>query len=160
MTGRAGIFLVSFLFIGLFFFLPNNLQGNAQAQNLTDGLTIISGQGDVSHDFRIEIAISPAQLQHGLMGRAQLKKDAGMLFWFGGEERERSFWMKDTLIPLDILFIKKDGTIHHIHHNAQPFDLTPLSSNGPVTAVLEINGGLSKTLGIETGDRVEQRFFQ
>ena len=67
--------------------------------------------------------------------------------------------MKNTLIPLDMVFIKKNGVVHHVHHNAQPHDMTPAPSNGPVAAVLEINGGLSQKLGIGPGDQVLHSFF-
>ena len=67
--------------------------------------------------------------------------------------------MKNTFIPLDIIFLKSDGKIHHIVHNATPMDETALSSNGPVQAVLEINGGMSKKLNIRKGDTVRHSFF-
>ena len=127
---------------------------------LTDDLVIETQDGD-KHTFEVELAMSPAQIKKGLMGRTDLKPDEGMLFWFGAEEEsEKSFWMKNTLIPLDMLFIKKDGTIHHIHPQAQPYDLTSISSNGPVSAVLEIPGGRAGELKIRAGDRVKQRFFK
>ncbi|MCI5059520.1 MAG: DUF192 domain-containing protein, partial [Alphaproteobacteria bacterium] len=96
----------------------------------------------------------------GLMHRTELPENAGMLFWFGGREQERRFWMKNTLIPLDMLFIKANGTIHHIHENAVPHDLTGISSKGPVAAVLEINGGLSQTWVLAAGDRVVHPYFK
>ncbi|MAZ76889.1 MAG: hypothetical protein CMH31_06280 [Micavibrio sp.] len=92
------------------------------------------------------------------MHRTTLAENAGMLFYFGAEQ-PRSFWMKNTLIPLDLIFVKLDGTIHHIHENAIPKDETPLPSQGNVGAVLEINGGLSKKLGIKPGDTIKHQFF-
>ena len=77
-----------------------------------------------------------------------------------GGESERRFWMKNTLIPLDIIFIKADGKIHHIHENAVPHDLTGIPSKGPVAAVLEINGGLSQTWGLAAGDKVMHPYFK
>ena len=89
-----------------------------------------------------------------------MAENHGMLFYFGGEEAGRRFWMKNTLIPLDMIFIKADGTIHHIHENAIPKDLTGVPSNGPVAAVLEINGGVSRKLELQKGDKVKHRFFE
>lgn len=108
--------------------------------------------------FDIEVALTQAQQMQGLMNRESLAEDAGMLFMFN-EEAERGFWMKNTLIPLDLIFIKKGGYIHHIHSNAKPHDLTSIKSHGPVIAVLEINGGLSKKQNINVGDNVHHPFF-
>ncbi len=120
-------------------------------------LEIISGK-DVFHHFAIEIAVTPQEQSKGLMYRTEMDDDAGMLFYFN-EEAERGFWMKNTLIPLDMLFIKADGTIHHIHESAIPHDLTSIRSNGAVRAVLEINGGLSHKLGLRVGDKIKHQFF-
>ena len=120
-------------------------------------LTIQSADG-ITHNFTIELALTPQQQAIGLMNRTSMPADHGMLFFFG-EESERGFWMKNTLIPLDMIFIKKDGTIHHIHDSAQPNDLTSVSSNGPVQAVLELNGGMSKKIGIQAGDKVRHILF-
>lgn len=136
---------------------PN--EGAARLGNLTESLTIVTATGD-KHEFEVELALSAEQQRQGLMNRSSLPEDGGMLFWFGGEEVERSFWMKNTLIPLDLIFIRLDGTIHHIHHNAIPYDLSPIPSNGAVAAVLEIKGGMSKNLGIQIGDHIKQRFFK
>ena len=118
----------------------------------------IETQSGKSHDFTVELALTGAQQAQGLMNRTQLADDAGMLFYFG-KEVERSFWMKNTLIPLDLIFIKANGTIHHIHENAIPGDLTPIPSKGEVMAALEINGGESRKRGISAGDRVKHSFF-
>jgi len=127
------------------------------AANYKGRLTIVTSDGR-EHPFDIELAITPQQQAKGLMFRESMPENAGMLFLFT-EERERSFWMKNTLIHLDLIFIKADGTIHHIRENAIPRDLTSIKSNGPVSAVLEINGGRSAELGIEPGDTVRHRFF-
>jgi len=131
----------------------------AQAQNEEAGkqLTITTAKGK-SYDFKVELALTPDQQAYGLMNRTKLAGDSGMLFVFGSEA-EQSFWMKDTLIPLDMIFIKKDGTISHIHQNAKPKDLTSISSEGPVLAVLEINGGATDSLGIQEGDVVHNVIF-
>jgi uncharacterized protein len=109
--------------------------------------------------FHVEMAVSSDELSRGLMNRTDLAEDSGMLFVFPDIE-QRAFWMKDTLIPLDMIFIAEDGTIHHIHHMAKPLDLTRVTSEGPSKAVLEINGGLSDILGIAKGDKVVHPVFR
>ncbi|QQG37421.1 MAG: DUF192 domain-containing protein [Micavibrio aeruginosavorus] len=123
----------------------------------TEALAIVTADGK-SHQFNVEIARTPPQQAYGLMNRKSMSRDHGMLFTFQ-TEAGRSFWMKNTLIPLDMVFIKADGTIHHIHENAVPHDLTPVLSNGPVRAVLEVNGGRMSALGIRPGDKVRHKFF-
>lgn len=109
---------------------------------------------DQSFTFTVEIADTPAETSRGLMFREELAPDAGMLFDFL-EERPTSFWMQNTLIPLDMLFIKADGEIVRIHENAVPMDTTPIPSGEPVRFVLEIPGGRSAELGLEAGARLE-----
>lgn len=120
-------------------------------------LSIITTDGK-EHPFDIELAITLEEKATGLMHRTEMAEDAGMLFYFG-DEVKRTFWMKNTLIPLDMLFVKRDGTIRHIHENAVPHDLTVIPSQGGAAAVLEINGGMSQKLGIKAGDRVKHEFF-
>jgi len=119
---------------------------------------LIETQSGDTQSFKVELALTPDVQAKGLMHRTQLDNDAGMLFYFG-EEREQAFWMKNTLIPLDIIFVKQTGRIHHIHPNAIPRDLTRIPSMGTVAAVLEINGGLSRELGIQPGDMIKHPFF-
>lgn len=130
----------------------------AQSSSATgiDRLSIVTPEG--SRDFVVELAVTGPQMQKGLMHREHMPVNAGMLFFFGSEA-ERSFYMKNTLIPLDMIFIRKDGRIHTIHENARPHDETTIFSQGPVAAVLEINGGLSKKLGIRAGQTVHHQFF-
>lgn len=108
--------------------------------------------------FQVEVADSPAERSRGLMFRPRMEEGHGMLFDFGKEQRV-SFWMKNTLIPLDMIFIDSAGEITHIHPNAVPRDLTGIPSNGPVQAVLEINGGLARLLEIQVGDTVRHPVF-
>ncbi len=121
-----------------------------------DRLSISTPTG--RQDFIIELALTSAQIRKGLMYREHMPVNAGMLFYFG-DEAERGFYMKNTLIPLDMIFIRKDGRIHSIHENARPHDETTIYSKGPAAAVLEINGGLSKKLGIRPGQTVHHPFF-
>lgn len=114
-------------------------------------LVVHSESGD--HAFTVEIVDTPETRAKGLMYRQELADDAGMLFDFK-EERPVSFWMRNTYIPLDMLFIEADGTVLNIHVNARPHDTTSIPSAGPVQFVLEIPGGRSTELGIEAGDTV------
>ena len=88
------------------------------------------------------------------MNRGTLAPDRGMIFPFE-EERQASFWMKNTLIPLDMIFVRADGTIANIEANTVPLSLQPVHSDGPVAAVLEVTGGRSAELGIRAGDTVK-----
>lgn len=131
--------------------------GDPDAAAATSTIEIRTSSGEV-HPFKIELALTPQEQAQGLMNRTSMAENAGMLFVFG-DEAPRAFWMKNTLIPLDMIFIRKDGTIHHIHENAIPHDLTSVPSEGPVSAVLEINGGLTTKLGIAKGDTVRHVLF-
>lgn len=128
----------------------------ALAQLATSPLEIRSG--DTTHSFTVEIADTPEAIQQGLMHRETLAPDAGMLFDFG-ETRPASMWMKNTLIPLDMLFILQDGKVVAIARNAQPHSLRSLSPGVPVRGVLEIPGGRARELGIEPGDTVLHPVF-
>jgi len=107
-----------------------------------------------AHTFAVEMADTPELRQQGLMFRASLAPDAGMLFDFG-ETRPVSFWMRNTFIPLDMVFIAADGTVENIHVNARPHDTTSIPSGAPVQFVLEIAGGRSLEIGLKAGDRAE-----
>ncbi|MFL6859738.1 MAG: DUF192 domain-containing protein [Sphingomicrobium sp.] len=115
-------------------------------------LTIESGRS--KHRFTVEVAATPEQQQMGLMNRSALAPDRGMIFPFDAP-RQASFWMKNTLIPLDMIFIRADGRIGRIAANAVPQSLDPVPSGQPIAAVLEIRGGRSAELGIREGDRVD-----
>jgi uncharacterized protein len=129
----------------------------AAAQTLETGtLTIETDEGVQSFD--IEIADEPEEISYGLMNRESMAEDAGMLFDFGNP-REPAMWMKNTLIPLDMLFITSDGTIQMIARNAVPGSLRTISPGMPVKGVLEINGGRAADLGIMPGDTVDHAIF-
>ncbi len=124
--------------------------GQARAE-----LTITSGNGP--HKFNVEIARTDAEQERGLMFRTDLPADGGMLFApypAEGAPKEASFWMQHTPSPLDIIFIRRDGTIARIAANAVPFSEDRILSGEPVSAVLEINGGRAAALGISVGDKV------
>jgi hypothetical protein len=109
--------------------------------------------GGKTHSFTVEIARTSAQQARGLMFRTALVDDKGMIFPFP-EPRMASFWMKNTVIPLDIIFIRADGRIENIAANTTPYSTDPVESTAPVTAVLELRGGLAAERGIKAGDVV------
>ncbi|MCE9507817.1 MAG: DUF192 domain-containing protein [Alphaproteobacteria bacterium] len=136
------------------FYFSSVAQKGARLETL-----VIEGKLGGRHSFEVEIASTPAEEEIGLMFREQMAPDHGMLFEMG-RTAKTSFWMKNTLIPLDMLFIAADGEIKTIHENAVPKSLEPLSSGVPVAAVLEINGGRARELGIRAGDRVIHPYFK
>ena len=108
--------------------------------------------------FEVDMATNDTERSHGLMFRKSLGPYEGMLFDFH-QEQPVSFWMKNTLIPLDMVFIAADGTIRHIHSNAVPLSTDTIPSQFPVRGVLEINGGSAKLLGLKPGDKVKHPIF-
>lgn len=108
--------------------------------------------------FNVDVARTAAEQERGLMFRTGIPADGGMIFTpypaEGSGPREASFWMKNTPSPLDIIFIRPDGTIAAIAENTIPYSETPVKSGEAVNAVLEINGGKAAELGIATGDKV------
>lgn len=108
--------------------------------------------------FSVELADSPDERMIGLMYRTHLDADKGMLFEFD-EPDTFSMWMKNTLIPLDMVFIAEDARVANVAGNAIPGDLTPISSDGAVIAVLELAGGTAEKLGIAPGDLVRHKIF-
>jgi uncharacterized membrane protein (UPF0127 family) len=118
----------------------------------TGPLEIVSG-GKVQK-FTVELATTPDDMARGLMYRRSMGAAEGMLFDYGQERPDIAFWMKNTYIPLDMLFIKANGTILNIHERAIPRNETPIYAAGPVRLVLELNGGTASRLGIKPGDRI------
>lgn len=114
-------------------------------------LNIVTKGGKIA--FQVEVARTPEEQARGLMYRTSLAEDRGMIFPMT-PPRFASFWMKNTYIPLDLIFIRTDGSIARIAANAVPEDLSPISSGEPVAAVLEIAGGGAARHGIVEGDRV------
>jgi uncharacterized membrane protein (UPF0127 family) len=123
-----------------------------------DRLVIETAEGE-RHDFRVELAISPQQRRQGLMYRRDIAADAGMLF-VHSPARVASMWMRNTYIPLDMLFIAEDGEIVKIAERTVPLSLKSIYSDQPVRGVLELNGGTAARLGLERGDRVFHRAFE
>ena len=117
-------------------------------------LTVQSASG--LHRFTVEVARTPDEQARGLMYRRSLADDRGMVFPYD-PPRAVGFWMKNTYIPLDIIFIRADGRIARIAANTTPLSLEPVSSLEPISTVLEIRGGRAAELGIREGDLVSWR---
>ncbi len=142
-TARRRSVLAGLLAIGLLNATP------AAAACRADTLDLRGAWGEAR--FAVELADTPEAQARGLMHRDSLDAMAGMLFVFE-PPRPVSFWMKNTLIPLDMIFADSRGVVAGVHENAIPGDLTPISGPGPVLLVLELNGGTARRLGIGPGD--------
>jgi uncharacterized protein len=108
--------------------------------------------------FEVEIAADDTSREYGLMNRKHMAPNHGMIFDFISPQQV-TFWMKDTIIPLDMLFVRENGTIANIKENATPFSLLPIPAAEPVRAVIEIDGGRAKALGIAPGETVHNAIF-
>ncbi len=157
MVRRTLLFLALLGSLALVGPAPSRADERPQSSLPVQMLEIASKTG--VHHFAVEFAATPEQTSRGLMFRKELPDGHGMLFDFK-RDGEVSMWMKNTLIPLDMLFIRSDGRIHRIAENTVPHSLTPIPSGGPVRAVLEIAGGTSRKLGIAAGDRVAHPLFR
>lgn len=122
-----------------------------------EALTIVSG--DKRHNFQVEVMRNDQDRARGLMFRQSMPENHGMLFDF---ERDQmvSMWMRNTFIPLDMIFIFADGRIHRIEANTEPQNERTISSGVPVRSVLEVNAGVAARLGLKPGDRVLHAMFR
>jgi uncharacterized membrane protein (UPF0127 family) len=120
-------------------------------------LWLVTGPGQET-PIEVEIAEAPKEKEVGLMFRTELPDGRGMLFPYG-EPREVTMWMRNTYIPLDMVFIRADGVVHRIEARAEPLSERIISSEGPVAAVLEMAGGAAERLGLKAGDRVRHPYF-
>ncbi|WP_102110332.1 DUF192 domain-containing protein [Oceaniglobus roseus] len=123
--------------------------GQSQAAACRDTVAELRGDWGQAR-FNVEIADDDGERAQGLMNRESMPKSAGMLFVYP-REQSTSFWMRNTLIPLDMIFMDGTGTVTRVHSNAVPLDETPIPGGDDVMLVLEINGGLAKSLGIAPG---------
>jgi uncharacterized membrane protein (UPF0127 family) len=137
-------------------FLAASVGVRAQGGEL-DSLEIVTSSG--RHAFQVEIANNDASRERGLMDRRYMAPDHGMLFEFERDEQE-AFWMKNTYIPLDMIFIAPSGVVTHIAANAEPLSERVIPSGGPSIAVLELNGGMAASIGLKVGDKVRHPFFK
>jgi uncharacterized protein len=118
-------------------------------------ITTVSGK----HDLQVEVMRTDDEQQRGMMYRTSLADDKGMLFPFASE-RVATFWMQNTYVSLDMIFIKGDGSVQRIEKRAEPLSPRTISSGAPVLAVLEVVAGLSDKLGIKPGDKVSYPIFK
>jgi len=138
--------------------------GIAQPLNVQQRITFPTGELTIEssgqrHKFTIELADTDERRTLGLMYRTSLAADAGMLFDFKIDQPV-AMWMRNTRLPLDMLFITRDGRIANIAQRTVPFSETSIYSSGPVRAVLELNGGTAERLGLKAGDRVIHSMFR
>ncbi|RCW24786.1 hypothetical protein DFR48_105129 [Ciceribacter lividus] len=138
--------------LALFLLLP--VAASAQEAGLRKAALAIETPGGERHVFQVEWAGTSAERERGLMFRTELDADAGMIFDFG-EARSVMMWMKNTPLPLDMLFIDEKGVVSRIAERTVPYSQDIIASPGAVRYVLEINGGRSATLGIVPGSRVD-----
>ena len=161
---RAG--LLTFLLLGIL--AAVEARAHAQAADTSEPrqaqpelqkqpLTIIS-RGGVRHDFSVELARTPREQQVGLMYRTSIPPNGGMLFIWPAPQPS-AMWMENCPVPEDMVFVNPDGTIRTIAENTVPESLAQISSNGPVLATVELQGGITAKLGIRVGDRIENKAF-
>jgi uncharacterized protein len=132
---------------------PRTCKGQAEIKPL-EPLQLVTGKG--TYRFQVEIADSPTEREYGLMCRKALGPDRGMLFLFDRPDYQ-AFWMRNTLIPLDIIYIGPDGRVVSIVQNARPLDESPLPSGGKAQFTLELAAGRAAQIGLLPGDRVVHR---
>ena len=137
-------------------FLASGLAATARANGL-EPLQIVTASG--SHEFEVEVAADPASRERGLMNRRYMAADHGMLFEFDRDAQE-AFWMKNTYIPLDMIFVSRAGIVTNVVANAEPLSERVIPSGPPCAAVLELNGGAAAAIGLRVGDKVRHPFFR
>ncbi len=155
---------LAFLFcLALPVLCANALTGAARAQSAaqapaatTEPLEIITASG--AHDFAIEVMRTDEERARGLMFRRFMPADRGMLFDFKTEQPVL-MWMKNTYIPLDMIFIARNGIVTHVAANAEPMSERTISSGPPAYAVLEVNAGVAAKIGLKPGDKVQHPLF-
>ena len=136
--------------------LACTLASSLHAECREDRVALRGDWGELS--FTVDIADDNAERAKGLMFVEQMGRNKGMLFIYPDPIRA-TFWMKNTLIPLDMIFVDSDGLVTHIHHEAIPGDLTAIDGGENVRVVLEINGGLAERYGIEPGSQMQHPVF-
>jgi uncharacterized protein len=142
--------------LAIIVFIGGMLVAPVRADDL-ETLQIVTSSG--THDFHVEIAKDDASRAQGLMNRRFLPADRGMLFEFD-REAPVSFWMKNTYIPLDMIFISRAGVVTNIVEKAEPLSERVIPSGPPCLGVLELNGGAAASIGLKVGDRVRYPFFK
>jgi uncharacterized membrane protein (UPF0127 family) len=148
--------LVRVALVVLFFLVLGGSLGAREAEFALEPLSIVTAAGEIT--FQVEVARSPRAREQGLMFRHSLAPDRGMLFLFGHQQR-LSFWMKNTYLPLDMVFIRKNGGIAAIVADTAPLSVASISPDVRASAVLEVNAGTAKRLHIAVGDQVRHEAF-
>jgi uncharacterized membrane protein (UPF0127 family) len=152
-------FAAALLFGVLSASLPASLPALAQAPAAPgelENVTLVTASGE--HVFKVEVMRTDEQRARGLMFRKHLPADRGMLFDFKAEQRV-SMWMRNTYIPLDMVFIARDGTVVNVAQDTEPLSERTIPSAGPALAVLEVNAGVARRIGLKAGDRVRHPLF-
>lgn len=150
------VVLAALFVLSAFAFAQEDVSAPAIETDYSSPLTILSGETE--HAFTVEISATQAEVSLGMMHRPEMAADTGMLFDLG-ETRMAGFFMRNTLVSLDILFISKAGEVMSIAHNAVPLSERNISSGLPVAYVLELKGGQSEILGIKPGDTVKHELI-
>lgn len=138
---------------------PATAQQLQRAPSYERSTLVIDSAAGKQHRFTVELADSDERRAYGLMHRDAMPPDHGMIFDFKADQPV-AMWMRNTRLPLDMLFIARDGRIVNIRERAVPFDETSIYSEGPVRSVLELNGGTVARLGIKSGDVVRHALFR
>jgi uncharacterized membrane protein (UPF0127 family) len=154
---RLALFAAATLFV-----LPGSpawAQSSLRAPSFPRSELTIEARGGKVHRFTVELADTDERRAYGLMHRDTMPADHGMIFDFK-RDQPVAMWMRNTRIPLDMLFIDREGRVVNIHARAVPFDETSIGSEGPVRSVLELNGGTAARLGLAPGDVVRHPIFR
>ncbi|MBL8660092.1 MAG: DUF192 domain-containing protein [Rhodospirillales bacterium] len=153
---QAAVLVVFLALLAVAFAVRADAPAKPGDERALSSLLIETDRGPV--DFTVELALTPQQHTRGLQGRRALAADSGMLFDFGPSSSV-AMWMKDTYIPLDMLFIDNDGRIIAVAANTKPLSLDVIRPPGLVRAVLELNAGTAARLGVRAGQRVDHPIF-
>lgn len=157
-SGRAADFVALFSFMLGVIMAAGPMLATAIAAGSPARETLTIQSGSKSHTFNVEVARTPQQKTQGLMYRTQLAPGTGMLFPYE-EPTEIQMWMRNTYIPLDMVFIRADGRIHRIEARTEPMSEKIIGSHGDATGILEIGGGEAARLGLKPGDLVQHPHF-
>lgn len=152
----AALFWALFVALLLSFAPPPAAVSADEAVSIVEQLEIDTGSG--AHPFLVEVARTEPQRERGLMFRRALPADHGMLFNFE-TERPVQMWMRNTYLPLDMIFISRSGKVVGLAENTEPLSESIISSGAPAYAVLEVNAGVAAAIGLKIGDRVKHPFF-
>ncbi len=152
--------LLSALSLTLFVLVASLMPATAQsgsASSTLEPLQIMTASG--RHDFSVEVMRTDEERARGLMYRRFMAANRGMLFDFKTEQ-PINMWMKNTYLPLDMIFIARNGSVTHVVADTEPLSERIISSNGPAFAVLEVNAGIAAKIGLKPGDRVQHPMFR